>query len=94
MASNVVRTTVTLPADLLAAADAAVRSGKVRSRNELVSIALRHELEARERAEIDAAFAGMADDPDYRADVELLKEEFAKADWEAFRAAEGMSDAL
>jgi hypothetical protein len=57
-----------------------------------VSIALRHELAARERAEIDAAFAGMADDPDYRADSEMLEREFAKADWEAFRTAEGVTD--
>jgi len=93
MASNVIRTTITLPADLVAAADTAVRSGKVRSRNELVSIALRHELAARERAEIDAAFAGMADDPLYRADVETLAREFAGADWEALRIAEGETDA-
>ena len=52
-----VRTTVTLPANLLEAMDRAVREGNARSRNELITIALRRELAAQERAAIDAAFA-------------------------------------
>lgn len=86
MASGIVRTTVVLPAELLAAADRAVREGKARSRNELLASALRRELAGRRRAEIDAAFAAMAEDAEYLA--EALAEEFAVADWEALRAGE------
>ncbi len=91
MASGVVRTTIALPADLLAAADVIVREGKARNRNELLSIALRHELVARERAAIDAEFAEMANDLDYLAEAEAIQAEFATSDWEAFRAAENQS---
>jgi len=86
-----VRTTVTLPGELLAAADEAVKKGKVRSRNELFAIALQHELAARERAEIDAAFAAMADDAAYQSEARMISEEFREADWEAFQKAEGAS---
>jgi len=46
MATRTVRTTLALPADLLAAVDQAGRAGKARSRNELVAMALRWELAA------------------------------------------------
>ena len=89
MSPRVVRTTLTLPADLLAAVDQAVREGRARSRNELVAGALRHELSAQERLAIDAAFAAMADDPAYKAEARAIAAEFAPADWEALRRAEG-----
>ena len=79
------RTTLTLPADLLAEVDQAVRSGKVRSRNAFVADAIRHALAAAEEEAIDAAFAGMATDLDYQAETNALTNEFAHADWEAFR---------
>lgn len=88
MASVTIRTTITFPANLMEAADEAVRSGKARSRNELVVAALRHELEAQERAAIDAAIAHMAHDQEYLAEAEAIAEEFAQADWEAFCTAE------
>lgn len=88
MPSGVVRTTLALPAELLAAVDKAVREGKARSRNEWVAIAMRRELAAQRRAEIDASFIGLGDDPDYRAEAELLDKEFAQSDWEAFQLAE------
>ncbi len=88
MAAKTVRTTLALPADLLEAADKAVRDGKVRSRNELVAAALRRELAARRRAEIDASFADMAHDAEYRKEVLLLEQEFAHASWEAFQIGE------
>src|SRR5207249_3486162 len=53
MPAQTVRTTLTLPVELLEAADRAVRTGRARSRNELVARALRHELAALERAAID-----------------------------------------
>ena len=84
-----VRTTVSLPEELLEATDRAVREGKARSRNEFLSIALRHELAALEQARIDEAFGGMANDHLYREETEGLVGEFERASWEAFEAAEG-----
>jgi metal-responsive CopG/Arc/MetJ family transcriptional regulator len=82
------RTTISLPAELLAAVDRAVREGKARSRNEFVADALRRELAKQEEAEIDAAFAGMAEDQVYQALSEQLDREFASASWEALQNAE------
>jgi metal-responsive CopG/Arc/MetJ family transcriptional regulator len=80
-----VRTTVALPADLVAAADRAVREGRASSRSALLATALRNELAALERAAVDAAFATMADDPVYQAEAAAIADEFAAADWEALR---------
>ena len=60
---------------------------ELRSRAPLAS-ALRRELAARERAAIDAEFAGMADDDAYQAESEGLTDEFGRSDWEAFRESE------
>src|SRR5262245_9578392 len=67
MATQIVRTTFALPADLLAAVDQAVQAGQARSRNAWVARALQRELAAQQRAAIDAAFAAMANDPAYHA---------------------------
>ena len=88
MGTRVVRTTLALPADLLEQVDHAVRAGKARSRNVFVATALRHELAAQELAEIDAGFAGMADDEEYQAEALALAEEAVAAGWEALRIAE------
>jgi metal-responsive CopG/Arc/MetJ family transcriptional regulator len=88
MVLRTVRTTFTLPADLLEAMDRAVREGNARSRNELITMALRRELAAQERVAIDAAFAAMADDPVYHAEAREVATAFAAADWEAIRLAE------
>jgi hypothetical protein len=84
-------TTLTLPVELLEAADRAVRSGYARSRNKLVARALRHELAVLERAAIDAAFATLGNNPDHLHEVRTLERELAAADWEAFRQGEGVS---
>jgi Arc/MetJ-type ribon-helix-helix transcriptional regulator len=89
MAIQTVRTTFALPADLLAAVDQAVQAGKARSRNELVRIALERELAAQQRAAIDAAFAEMAQDPDYQSEAQAIADEFAAADWETWQQTEG-----
>jgi Arc/MetJ-type ribon-helix-helix transcriptional regulator len=86
-----VRTTLTLPVELLEAADRAVRTGHVRSRNELLARALRQELAALERATIDTAFATLGDDPDHLDEAHTFERELAAADWEAFRQVEGVS---
>lgn len=82
------RTTLALPDELLAATDRAVQEGKARSRNEFVATALRHELAALKRAEIDAAFALMSDDVQYRSEAVAIAKEFATTDWEAFKLGE------
>lgn len=88
MENRNVRTTLTLPAELLEATDRAVREGKARSRNEFVALALRREFTAQKRAEIDVAFAAMADDAEYQSEVAMMSNEFATADWEAFQIGE------
>lgn len=79
------RTTVALPAELLDAADRAVRAGSARSRAELLARALRRELAAQRRAAVDAAFGAMAHDPHYQAEAVRIAEEFRFADWEALQ---------
>jgi len=87
VASTTIRTTVALPNDLLEAADRAVREGKARSRNELLTMALRRELAAQRRAAIDAEIATMADDADLQAEEQQIMAEFARADSEAWQLA-------
>jgi metal-responsive CopG/Arc/MetJ family transcriptional regulator len=84
---DTIRTTVTLPVDLVDAADEVVRAGKARNRNELLVTALRHELAAQRRAEIDADLAAMADDLKLQAEAELIGRELAPSDEEAWRLA-------
>lgn len=88
MPARMIRTTLTLPAELLAAVDEVVREGGARSRNEIVSLALQHELAARRRAEIDAAFGAMASDAEYQAEAQAIVREFARSDWESFQRGE------
>ena len=88
MVDQLIRTIVALPADLIRAADQIVRDGQARSRNDLLVIALRRELAARERAAIDAEFADMANDGDYQAEAGAIADQFASADWEALRHAD------
>ena len=85
MENQTVRTTLTLPTELLEATDEVVQSGKAKSRNEFVAQALRRELAALKRAEIDASFAPMIDDAQYHAEALMIAEEFAKADLEAWQ---------
>lgn len=88
MPKTTMRTTVTLPQQLLNAVDQAVREGKAKSRNELLATALRHELGAMRRAAIDAAFDEMANDLDYQEEARRITDDFARADWSAYRQAE------
>lgn len=88
MSARTIRTTIALPADLMTAADEAVRAGHARSRTELIAKALERELAAQRRAAIDAAFAEMANDAEYLAEARAMAEEFVSLEWEAFRRAE------
>ena len=77
--------TVALPGDLVAAVDRLVEEGRARSRDELIESALRRELAETHRAELDAEFGHMANDPDYQEEARLILAEFARADWEAWQ---------
>lgn len=83
-----VRTTVTLPVDLVEWSQRFIEKGTVPSRNALIVAALEHFLKELERQEIDEQFAAMADDEAYRELSVQMSEEFADSDWEALRAAE------
>ena len=89
MPAPTIRTTLALPADLLAAVDQLVQAGHARSRNEFIAKALQRELAAQQRAAIDAAFAAMAEEPTYHTEAQALTEAFDQADWEAIQLAEG-----
>lgn len=91
MSARKVRTTLAISASLLEAVDAAVREGRVDSRNELVEAALRHELRALRRAAIDAEFSRMATDHPYQQEALQVAEELEPASWEALRLAEDES---
>lgn len=88
MPKTTMRTTVTLPQQLLDAVDRAVREGKAKSRNELLASAIRHELGALQCAAIDAAFDEMANDLDYQEEARRITNDFARAEWPAYRQVE------
>ncbi len=78
-----VRTTVTLPANLLQRSQGLIDSGQVPNRNALIVAALEQFIADLERAEIDRQFAAMADDTEYQSFQTDVAESFADADWEA-----------
>ena len=88
MPPKTVRTTISLPVNLMKAADQAILDGKAKSRNELVAQALRRELAALERSAIDAAFAEMANDLHYQREARKIADQFVRSDWEALQATE------
>lgn len=47
-----------------------------------------HQTAARERAEIDAQFAGMEDDEDLQAEALMIADESAVGSWEALQLSE------
>jgi metal-responsive CopG/Arc/MetJ family transcriptional regulator len=86
---STIRTTVALPVDLLSGIDAAVRSGRVASRNAFLAHAVRHELERLQREAIDRQFEMMATDAHYQREARRISDEYVTSDWEALRVAEG-----
>lgn len=83
-----VRTTITLPADLLRRSQEWVDSGIVPNRNALFVTAIEHFLAELERAEIDRQFAAIAEDEAYQRLNETISGEFAVSDWETLRVGE------
>lgn len=63
-------------------------SGASMSLNDLIVAAIAAYLKMYKRRQIDAAFAGMAEDADYQKEAKLLTEEFEASDWEALRLEE------
>ena len=66
------------------------RSEAASSFNEFVVQAIKEKLHTLTDSEIDAAFGGMASDPDYQRDSVALAEEFELSDGEAWRATENV----
>ena len=63
------------------------------SLNELFVSAIKAYLKMLRRRQIDAAFAGMAEDAEYQKEANLLTEEFEHSDWEALRIGEDSLEA-
>jgi metal-responsive CopG/Arc/MetJ family transcriptional regulator len=82
---STIRTTLAIPEDILKATDNIISKGKVKSRNEFVTIALRNQLKVMEKADIDEQLKEMVMDEDYRQKVLKMEEEFACASWEALQ---------
>jgi metal-responsive CopG/Arc/MetJ family transcriptional regulator len=78
-----VRTTLTLPVDLISRSQHFIDEGLIPSRNALIVAALEQYLSDLERQEIDRQFETMADDDVYQALNQEIAEEFADSDWNA-----------
>ena len=83
-----VRTTVTLPANLLHRSQGLIDSGRIPNRNALIVAALEQFIAELEREEIDRQFAAMAEDTDYQSFQVEVAESFADTDWEALAEGE------
>jgi len=83
-----IRTTVDLPAELLARAQVLVKKGHIHSRYVLMTRALEELLSRLEQGPIDARFTAITDDADCQALNLELAQEFDDADWEALQRAE------
>lgn len=79
MKNQTIRTTITIPAELIAAADKVVSQGKAKSRNDFVAQAIFDELETLKRSQIDAELTQMAQDSEYQTQVLRMEAEFAIA---------------
>jgi hypothetical protein len=86
-------TTVRLPRPIYDQAKCVVEKekggvGQRISLNDLIVTAIKAYLRMYKRRQIDAQFAGMAEDADYQKEAQLLAEEFEYSDWEALRLEE------
>ncbi|BAZ17204.1 hypothetical protein NIES4071_90820 [Calothrix sp. NIES-4071] len=88
MENLIILNDVAISSELLAAIDKAIQQGKAKNRSELITVALRRELELLHRAEIDAQLAEMVNDIDYQKEVLQMEAEFASSQWEALKLAE------
>ena len=88
--SEKVRKTVRIPRPLYDEAQSFVERRVVPagSFNDFFVAAVLAYVKLLKRKEMDAAFAGMAEDVDYQKESRLMAEEFTQSDWEAFESAE------
>jgi hypothetical protein len=89
-AKKEIRTTVRLPRALYDEAQSFVNRN-LASADTMASFfvrAIESYVRLLKRRQIDAAFAGMADDARYQKEARLVAGEFATSDWEAFELAE------
>jgi metal-responsive CopG/Arc/MetJ family transcriptional regulator len=77
-----VRTTLTLPADLVKRSQHFIDEGAIPSRNALIVAALEQYLLELERQEIDRQFEAMAADERYQALNQQIADDFAESDWD------------
>ena len=80
---DTVRTTVTVPTDLIKRSQRFIDEGSIPSRNALIVSALEHFLKELERQEIDRQFEALAEDEPYQTMNRHLAETFAESDWKA-----------
>ncbi len=78
-----VRTTVTIPTELISRSQKLIDNGVVPSRNAFIITAIEYFLSELERQEIDRQFEAMAVDKRYQALSESVEADFADSDWEA-----------
>ena len=83
-----VRTTITVPTDLINRSQHFIKNGAIPSRNALIVSALEHFLLLLERQEIDRQFDMLAEDTAYQALNEQVVVDFADSDWDALRVGE------
>ncbi|HEY6766096.1 MAG TPA: hypothetical protein VI386_15135 [Candidatus Sulfotelmatobacter sp.] len=77
-------TTVRLPRHVYEQAKTVIVQSEASSFNEFVVHAIEEKVQRLTEAEIDAAFAQMAQDSQYQSTSVALAEEFEKSDWEAY----------
>ena len=83
-----VRTTVTLPVDLVQRSQRFIDDGTVPNRNALLVAALERLTQELERRAIDQEFAAMAGDAAYCDLQTAMVQEFDASDWEAWEQGE------
>lgn len=79
-------TTVRVPRHVYQQAKTVIDRSQGASFNEFVVQAIEEKVLRLTEAEIDAAFAQMSQDPDYKHDSVALAQEFEKSDWQAFES--------
>lgn len=91
-----VRTTVRVPKRLYDEAQTYVQKNATPAEtiNDFVIHAICAYVKLIKRKQIDAAFAGMAEDTDFHKEARLIGERFSQSDWEAFESAEREAEAV
>ncbi|MGK2964604.1 MAG: hypothetical protein ACSLFM_03260 [Tepidiformaceae bacterium] len=84
MIRTMIRTTISLRADVLASVDEAVGCGEAANRTAFIDLAIRRHLWHLEQERIDAEIRKMATDPDAIAIGNQIMREFATIDAEAW----------